>query len=223
MLTGWYYLLLNLVRHTATYSPPVAARAFAYLGITAYEATASGNPHLKSFAGQLRDLKSLPQREKGKTYDEGVVLNAAMDAAIHDFFANTGPSGQQAMSVHAGKMKVEVAKGIAKDVAARSDAYGRKLEKAILAWSKLDGGAVVVNLGFPPIYEVSKEPGHWVPTNMLQLQQHPLLPLWGNNHHAGHAGIDDLRSRSRNRALQHRSVLRISTSRPWKSTTQVRT
>lgn len=182
VLTGWYNLLLNLVRHTATYSPPVAARAFAYVGITSYEATASGNPKLKSLVGQLYALKSLPQREKGTTYDEAVVLNAALDAAMHDFFANTGPSGQQAMNARSAKEKAELAKGLPKDVFVRSDAYGRKLEKAILAWSKLDGGAVVVNLGFPPIYEVSKLPGHWVPTNMLQIQQHPLLPLWGKNH-----------------------------------------
>ena len=182
VLSGWYNLLLNLVRHTATYSPPVAARAFAYVGITSYEATASGNPHLKSLVGQLHELKSLPQREKGKTYDEAVVLNAALEASMQDFFSNTGPSGQQALKAHSVKLKAELSKGVAKDVFARSDAYGRALEKAILTWSKLDGGSVVVNLGFPPIYEVSKEPGHWVPTNMLQIQQHPLLPLWGNNH-----------------------------------------
>ena len=53
VLATWYNVLLNLVRHTATYSPPVASRAFAYVGITAYEATASGNDKLQSLAGQL--------------------------------------------------------------------------------------------------------------------------------------------------------------------------
>ena len=43
-LLKWYGLVLELVRHTPTYSPPVASRAFAYLGIAAYEATASGSP-----------------------------------------------------------------------------------------------------------------------------------------------------------------------------------
>eukprot|EP01035_Chromulina_nebulosa_P059031 gene59031-80835_t len=47
VIDDWYKLVLNLVRHTPTYSPPVASRAFAYLGITAYEANASGNPTLK--------------------------------------------------------------------------------------------------------------------------------------------------------------------------------
>jgi membrane-associated phospholipid phosphatase len=66
-------------------------------------------------------------------------------------------------------------------VAARSAAYGVKLEQAILTWSKSDGGAVIENLGFPKVYEVSKQPGHWLPTNQYQIQQHPLLPDWGKN------------------------------------------
>ena len=46
MVTTWYRLVLERVRHTATYSPPVAARAFAYIGIAAHEALATGNPAL---------------------------------------------------------------------------------------------------------------------------------------------------------------------------------
>ena len=181
VLSTWYNVLLNLVRHTATYSPPVASRAFAYVGITAYEATASGNDKLQSLAGQLNGLKALPQREKGKTYDEAVLLNSALDAAMHDFFGNTGPTGQHVMAALSTKQKAETAQGVAPDIAARSARFGVTLEKAIHAWSKTDGGAVVENLGFPKVYEVSKLPGHWVPTNQYQIQQHPLLPDWGKN------------------------------------------
>ena len=181
VLATWYNLLLNLVRHTATYSPPVASRAFAYLGVTAYEATASGNDKLQSLAGQLHDLKPLPAREKGKAYDEAIVLNAALDAAIHDFFSNTGPTGQHVLVEETAKMKAQVGKDVKPDVAKRSFAYGLEIEKHILEWSKTDGGAVVTNLGFPDKYELSKEPGHWVPTNQFQLQQKPLLPEWGKN------------------------------------------
>jgi hypothetical protein len=42
VLCDWYKLVLKLVRHTPTYSPPVASRSFAYLGITAFEAVAGG-------------------------------------------------------------------------------------------------------------------------------------------------------------------------------------
>ncbi len=44
-----------------------------------------------------------------------------------------------------------------------------------------DGGAVVENMGFPLAHTLSREPGHWVPTNLVQQQQLPLLPDWGSN------------------------------------------
>src|SRR5271165_4672542 len=69
VLDARYRLVLDLVRHTATYSPPVASRAFAYFGVIGYEATASGRTDMVTLVGQLHDLKSLPKREPGETYD----------------------------------------------------------------------------------------------------------------------------------------------------------
>ena len=40
VLHGWYGLMLNLIRHTPTYTPPVASRTLGYVGVTAFEATA---------------------------------------------------------------------------------------------------------------------------------------------------------------------------------------
>jgi PAP2 superfamily len=181
VLATWYKLILNLVRHTATYSPPVASRNFAYLAVTAYEATASGDDHLISLQGQLRDLKTLPQREKGKAYDEALVLNAALDAATHNFFSNTGPTGQRVLALTSQKMNSDVSAKVANEVKKRSVAYGQKLAAAVFDWSKTDGGAVVENMGFPMAYDLNKAPGHWVPTSQLRLQQLPLLPNWGKN------------------------------------------
>ena len=89
VLRTWYQLVLELVRHTPTYSPPVASRSFAYLGVTAFEAVATGSAEMQSLAGQLNGLTPAPQREAGKTYDEAVVLQAAMAFAVQNFFENT--------------------------------------------------------------------------------------------------------------------------------------
>ncbi len=97
VLDARYRLVLDLVRHTATYSPPVASRAFAYLGVIGYEAMASGRPDMASLAGQLHGLTTLPKREPGAVYDEALVLDAALSSAIRRFFDNTGPTGQRAM------------------------------------------------------------------------------------------------------------------------------
>lgn len=181
VLSTWYSLILRLVRHTATYSPPLASRNFAYLGVASYEAVASGDDHLATLAGQLHDLKSLPPREKGKAYDEAVVLNAVLAQSMQNYFGNTGPSGQNALRATTVKMSAQTSQGVAPDVTKRSQAYGKAIAAQIFAWSKTDGGATITDMGFPLKYELKPGPAHWVPTNQQGLQQFPLLPNWEKN------------------------------------------
>lgn len=180
VLGTWYKLLLELIRHTATYSPPVASRAFAYLGVTVFEALATGNPALRSLSGQVRDLPPLPARDAG-AHDEACVLEGALAHAMAAHFGNTGPTGQRAMQAMAGKMADVAGAGVAADVAARSRAHGVAVSEHILAWSANDGGAVIENMGFPYDYALGGEPQDWVPTSTIAVQQKPLLPGWGTN------------------------------------------
>ena len=179
VVTGWYKLILELVRHTSNYSPPVAARSFGYIGVTAYEAVASGSDRLQSLAGQLNGLKTLPARDKGAAYDDAVILNTVMEFSVAHFFDRTGPTGQHVIKKMAKKMDDEVSQGLAPDVVARSRDYGLKLSQAVFDWSSTDGGASVENMGFPLEYKLSDKPGHWVPTSLIRQQQVPLLPDWG--------------------------------------------
>ena len=181
MLRGWYKMSLALVRHTPTYAPPVASRSFAYLGVTAYEAVASGSPNLRTLAGQLNGLESLPKRETGKPYAEAVVLQAAMALIAQQLFSNTGPTGQHAMAALEKQLHEAAGNGVDPQVAARSRSHGEAIARHVLQWSRGDYGAVVENMGFPLQYEYKKGPAHWVPTNAIRLQQNPLLPGWGNN------------------------------------------
>lgn len=176
----WYRMVLELVRHTPTFSPPVASRAFAYLGVAGYEVTvtAPGSERV-SLAGQLNGLTALPAREAGRDYDEGVVLNTVLALSARDFFSHTGPTGQRALEAITRKMGEKVAEGVPADIVARSEGYGRKVAGHILAWSASDGGAEVENMGFPREYALVTKPGHWVPTSPIQQQQVPLLPQWG--------------------------------------------
>jgi hypothetical protein len=177
VLLTWHKLILELVRHTATYVPPVAARAFAYIGITAHEALASGNPALRSLAGQLTDLSPLPARVAGD-YDEACVLHAALAMAVGELFANTGPTGLRAMEAMGRRMGEVASDGIDSAVVDRSVAQGKAIAAHILAWAAADGGAVIENMGFPMDYTPGTRPQDWVPTNLVRLQQAPLLPAW---------------------------------------------
>src|SRR5579871_3523431 len=69
VLHGWYDMALALTRHTATFTPPVAARAYGYIGVAAYETVASGSDRLVSLAGQLNGLAAIPARATGAAYD----------------------------------------------------------------------------------------------------------------------------------------------------------
>ncbi|MFC3724297.1 vanadium-dependent haloperoxidase [Neoaquamicrobium sediminum] len=176
----WYRLTLELVRHTPTYSPPVASRSLAYLGVAAQEGLAGGRPSTRSFAGQLNGLEAFPPRSEG-VYDKAVVLQSALTISTRHFFSNTGPTGQRAMDAIGKRLDALVSEGADADVLARSLAYGRVIASHVIEWSADDGGAVVENMGFPHDYVLTKGPQHWVPTSLIAQQQAPLLPNWGTN------------------------------------------
>lgn len=181
VLRSWYKVALELVRHTPTYSPPVASRSFAYLGVVAFEATASGQSGLKSLAGQLNGLQDLPARETGETYDEAVVLEAAMANMIATLFRNTGPAGQRVIPTFKAKLDARAAAGLPEDVVLRSTEYGASIAAHMMKWSQSDGGAHVEYMGFPQNYTLKDGAEFWRPTSLIALQQTPLLPGWGKN------------------------------------------
>ena len=171
VVADWYRLILELVRHTATYSPPVAARAFGYLGVIVWEAQA----HARGFAqlgGQLNGLKPLPQDRMLR--NPAAVLQGAMTLGVRSLFGNTGPTGQRAMDAMQKRLDALV-QGHTGDLE-----KGRMIAAHILGWAAGDGGAQVENLGFPDGFEPSNQPGAWVPTSDIRLQQAPLLPDWGH-------------------------------------------
>lgn len=190
VLDTWYRLVLELVRHTATYSPPVASRAFAYLGVIAFEAVASGDPRLKSLSGQLTELAAPPARRAGETYDDVVVLQAALADGAAALFSNTGPTGQRALTAMTRKMTAIAAASVRPDVAERSASLGREIAAHVLAWAETDGGARIDNMGFAQTFTPREAPDAWVPTSLVSQQQAPLLADWGRNRTFAMTSVD---------------------------------
>jgi hypothetical protein len=180
VLATWYRLALELIRHTPTMTPPVSSRALAYLGIGCFEALASGDAGLRSLAGRLPRLSSLPVRSD-EPHDTAVLLHAVLSPMVHDLFSNTGPTGQHAMQTLEKRLASQAEEGITEPALSASRNHGAALAQAILDWSRGDGGAVIDNMGFPRQWRQDPEPGHWVPTSKIVLQQAPLLPDWGKS------------------------------------------
>ena len=177
VIHDWYRLVLELVRHTPTATPPMASRALAIIGITAWEALSP--PGSRSLAGQVTDLTPPPMRPDG--LDDAAVLHAALSACVSTCFANTGPTGQRATAVMIERLGMRVNGTIAPDVAVACAAHGRAVAEHVAAWAATDGGAVITNMGFPETWPVAEAASDWVPTNLIRMQQAPLLPGWGNN------------------------------------------
>jgi hypothetical protein len=177
----WYNLTLDLVRHTATYSPPVASRTFGYIGVTLFEIAAARGTKLRSLKGQLNGFGGVPQPVAGLLYDDGVIVQGALANTVARLFSNTGPTGLRALASVTARLEATVSKGVPEDAVRRSLEYGKSVSDAVLNWAATDGGAKIDNIGFPLSYPKASSPAAWVPTAALGMQQTPLLPNWGSN------------------------------------------
>jgi hypothetical protein len=83
---AWFDLSLDLVTETTGFTPPVASRAFGYLGVTLYETVRPGMPGFHSLAGQLNELPQLPRSRGWARYHWPSAANAALASMMRMLF-----------------------------------------------------------------------------------------------------------------------------------------
>jgi hypothetical protein len=167
--TKWFDLSLELVQNTPGFSPPVASRAFGYMGVTLYEAVVPGMENYKSLAGQLNDLDALPQIEGGQTYDWSVAANSALAEMTRRLFTNASEEDKAKIETR----EQSLISSSSSEIIRRSEDYGRAIAEAIYAWSLEDGSQTQLE------YAISSDAGAWQPTAPKFADA--LLPNWGNN------------------------------------------
>ena len=86
--TEWFQLALLLTQQTPGFSPPVASRALAYMGLALYESVVPGMPQYQSLAGQLNELKSLPLAQPDEPLHWPTVANASLATMTRIMFAS---------------------------------------------------------------------------------------------------------------------------------------
>ncbi|HRI18712.1 MAG TPA: hypothetical protein PL196_09330, partial [Burkholderiaceae bacterium] len=84
--TEWFALALQITQQTPGFSPPVAARALAYVGLALHESVAPGMAQGASLAGQLEELSSLPLAQPDEALHWPTVANAALAAMTRMMF-----------------------------------------------------------------------------------------------------------------------------------------
>lgn len=139
MVAEWMQNYYGLIR-AERISPPVASRVLAYASVALYEGLATGTGSLRSLAGQLNDLDSLPAPEAGQRVDPVLVAIAAERTVLDTLFVEGLPATRAALatlvdSLTRARLALEIPEPVQRD----SETLGVRLGEAILAWAARDG------------------------------------------------------------------------------------
>ena len=148
--------ITDLIVHDI-FSPPVAARIYAYASIAGYEALIPQDSKYVSMAGQLNGLEATPKPEEGKEYCYPLAsVQAMMKVGKALVFS------EDKMDEFYTKIMQEFKDtGIPDDVYERSTNYGIAVADHILAWSSKDN--YKQSRSFPK-YSILDDISTWKPT-----------------------------------------------------------
>lgn len=174
---AYYQLSLDFSKTTAGFTPPVQARAFAYMGLALYESVVGGMPDHRSIASQLHGIGSLPQA-KGIPYHWPLVANAAMAEVMRGLWGdrtNHAADNVAALDALEAQLAAEYSAGVPPGLAKLSSEFGREVGAAVFATSRDDGGDEGYLTNVSASYEPPAGPGLWIPTAPGQLA---VQPFW---------------------------------------------
>lgn len=176
---NWFNLSLKLVKETPGFSPPVASRAFGYLGVTLYQAVQPGMPGSITLVGQLNKLPELPAPDQLAHYHWALAANRALAVMMRRMFPTTTPQNLAAIAALESHWNEQYAGEVDKATYQASIAWGDTIANAIYIWSLSDGGNEGYERNFPAEYLPPESPGKWVSTPPAFSKA--LLPYWGQN------------------------------------------
>jgi len=173
----WYRLMLDLEQHTPGYRPPVSARTFAYIGLTAYNAAL---PALPELVPAHTFLKGSPVMA---TPTAAFHLPTALNAAYAKILQYTFMTAPNPLPDQIAKTAMEINDLIQNQFPevnyGPSAAYGIAAADAVWQWSKTDTfGHDACMFNYDRNFVPKTCTGCWQPP-----QSHPappLLPHWGN-------------------------------------------
>lgn len=138
------------------FTPPVAARIYAYTSLAAYEAIRYMKPDEPSLAEQMNGFGKLPQPEQGKQYDFTLAAAQAFFTMAHKVVFSV-----DSLKRFEDRVYEQFKNTLAPEVYDRSVAFGDTIGKTIWARSKTDN---YLKSRSKPKFLGSQEPGKWRPT-----------------------------------------------------------
>ncbi len=182
----WTQLDLLLVQQTPGFSPPVAARALGYIGLTLYESVVPGMPGYQSLAGQLNELSSLPWAQPDEPLHWPTVANAALATMTRMMFSNASAENKARIDLLERSLPLKYTQDfdpntVTPDISNRSETFGKLMAMAVMTWARTDGG----HEAWGPLrrnranYVPPSGTGKWSATPPAFAPA--LLPYWGEN------------------------------------------
>jgi hypothetical protein len=173
----WGEMFLELDRYAPGYRPPVAARAFAYIGLAGYESMVPGTKEYQSIASNFTGL-TIPKVEAGQTYHWPTAVNASYLVMMKKFF----PHVTDVYKAKIDQLGTTLFQGFQSETDAavfeRSKKFGESMANAVFDYSKTDvnGHEAYLNI-HPADYVPPTGPGKWQPTKPDFTRA--MLPYWG--------------------------------------------
>ena len=139
------------------FTPPVAARNYAYPNVAAYTALQAFFPEYQSLNGQLKDMDIQVAPELSKEYNlELVAFNSFTKVALQLVYGDTIVSNYR-------KEKLLVFQSqLQEGVFARSMEYSNKVAEDVLSWADKDMYKETRNFGE---FQTASSDGYWKPTS----------------------------------------------------------
>lgn len=173
----WGEMFLELDRYAPGYRPPVAARAFAYMGLAGYEAIVAGTQDYQSVAPSFAGL-SIPKVEAGKSYHWPTAINASYFVTMKKFFPHVTDAYKAKMEQLGNGLFQEFQSQTDAATFERSKKFGESMGNAVFDYSKTDVNGHEAYLNpHPADYVPPTGPGKWQPTKPDFTRA--LLPYWG--------------------------------------------
>ncbi|HRI26480.1 MAG TPA: vanadium-dependent haloperoxidase [Chitinophagales bacterium] len=176
----WFDLARKITKETPGFTPPVAARAYAYTGVALYEAVVNGSDNYQSLAGQINGLSTaaLTKPDLDAEYHWGLVANSCLADMLRKLYAPASAANMTRIDSLYAAIEQTLATGFDAEVVTISVDYGKTVAAQMYAYSTTDGQDKCYQNNFPASYVLPTGPGFWVPTPPAFLNA--MQPYWGN-------------------------------------------
>lgn len=180
ILQDWMRTQLFLVQRNRGFTPMVAARAYGYMGLCAYESAVNGMPEYQSLAGQVTGLTKAPRSSKDKEYHWGLVTHTALSELATHLYINENSTDSSLLTLDTikrrwdSRFKSEVSEIIYNN----SIEYGKIIGQFMIEYAKSDGQekCYLDANNYPKSYVYPTGDGKWAPQRNTVFA---MQPYWG--------------------------------------------